>query len=718
MYIIKEAKMLLTEDQESDSIRKAIALYMDIMGCSKEEANKFVREDLREKFPNLRYKKEGKFILGTTRMFLNRQFVNDNIRQAFNATLPYVASDANYQKYDKNLNGLSADEIIERFREERERDAANDREKLANQEYEKNNLYDIVRINTFEQSSQYAQYCYQRDIWCITKYPNMLDSYTDGGIGQFYFCLKKGFEDMEPIQGEGCPLDEYGLSMIAVCVNGDGSLKNCTCRWNHSNGGNDNIMNAEEVSNVLGVNFYDVFKPNGGLQEVIKDKIQRLKNGENINEVFDNVFEVCDGIYRVELKRFLNYINLETKEVISNKWFTYGSPYINGSLILVTYEGEDMYLDITNGETYGKDKVDKVIEKKIIDFLNSGGTISELKDAKITRSCYRTWNLPNAYQVCSINKYNILMSDNTFMFEKWYDRIDELKIDERLYFRIKENGQYFLLNEEKENILGTSYKYIGVSFLQGGTIEIIDEEGANIIKIDNPTVKLCKKSGAEHMDILIYSDNPENMLFKVQESDGLYYISDGKGDLKVNVGFEGIQSYISNNIVLCKNNNKYAVIYIDDFEMSEWYDKIQNLYYNKYDPYMHVYLNEKVTFLNGYTRKEFPQWFSEVEDLSLGEYIVYNEEQLCNLFRDGVLVLDKWVSKIERTAQYSSDFTITNTNGKKNILLYDGMSHTYSYTFEKWYDDVFYNNSTYEVTISENGNTFTCFVWDVKRNNL
>ena len=188
--------------------------------------------------------------------------------------------------------------------------------------------------------------------------------------------------------------------------------------------------------------------------------------------------------------------------------------------------------------------------------------------------------------------------------------------------------------------------------------------------------------------------------------------------MKVNIGFEGMQAYSSNNIILCTKDGKYAVIYIDDFEISKWYDKIQNLYYNKYDPYMYVHLNEKITFLNGYTRKEFPQWFSEVKDLSLVEYIVYNEDGLCNIFKDGMLLLDKWVSKIEKTRQYSSDFTITDTNGKKNILLYNGMSQTYSYAFEKWYDDVFYDNSTYEVTVSENGNTFTCFVWDAKRNNL
>ena len=49
--------------------------------------------------------------------------------------------------------------------------------------------------------------------------------------------------------------------MIAVSVNEDGSLNTCTCRWNHSNGGNDNIMTTQQISQLLGVNFYQTFLP-------------------------------------------------------------------------------------------------------------------------------------------------------------------------------------------------------------------------------------------------------------------------------------------------------------------------------------------------------------------------------------------------------------------------------------------------------------------------
>ena len=90
----------------------------------------------------------------------------------------------------------------------------------------------------------------------------MYDSYTKDGLGLFYFCLKDGFENVKKDVGEGCPLDEYGKSMIAISVNDDGSLNTATCRWNHDNGGNDNIFkDAKEVSQFFGVNFFDTFKP-------------------------------------------------------------------------------------------------------------------------------------------------------------------------------------------------------------------------------------------------------------------------------------------------------------------------------------------------------------------------------------------------------------------------------------------------------------------------
>lgn len=141
---INDIMKLLTEDQASDSIRKAIALYMNRMGCSKQEAERFIRIDIREMVPNLRDTKAGKFILGVTRMFLNGELGDSNVRQQLDGVIPYVASEAHINEYDKNLNGLTANEVINRFADAVKRDAEKDKEFLAQKEYQKNNEYEIV----------------------------------------------------------------------------------------------------------------------------------------------------------------------------------------------------------------------------------------------------------------------------------------------------------------------------------------------------------------------------------------------------------------------------------------------------------------------------------------------------------------------------------------------------------------------------------------------
>ena len=114
-----------------------------------------------------------------------------------------------------------------------------------------------MKIESFEEAEKYGKYV----DWCVTHAEQSYNSYTKNRMCPFYFCLKDGFENLSATAGRGCPLDEYGLSMIAVSINPDGSCNTCTCRWNHANGGNDTVMSPKELSTVVNRNFYDVFKP-------------------------------------------------------------------------------------------------------------------------------------------------------------------------------------------------------------------------------------------------------------------------------------------------------------------------------------------------------------------------------------------------------------------------------------------------------------------------
>ena len=98
--------------------------------------------------------------------------------------------------------------------------------------------------------------------WCVAKSPDILDTYVHDGIGQFYVCIKDGFENIPRKEGQGFPRDEYGLSLIAVSVNEVGQLNTCTSRWNHYHGMDDHIMTEEQLSELLGVNFYEAFPAN------------------------------------------------------------------------------------------------------------------------------------------------------------------------------------------------------------------------------------------------------------------------------------------------------------------------------------------------------------------------------------------------------------------------------------------------------------------------
>lgn len=313
-------KAIITESQESKSISAAKKLVMKRLGYNEQEADEFVRIKLRGDIPTLRTPQGGKFILGVTRMFCNRELKNANIIGQINNTLKYVASNTHINEYDRNLNGLTAQELIDKFATNVEMDLENDKNELNSLNFNNPNQdYDIVRIDSFQQAREYGDYT----SWCVTHDEYMFDSYTADGINQFYFCLKKNFETIPAKETEGCPLDEYGLSMIAVCVNENGALSSCTCRWNHAKGADDNVMNTKQISEVIGMNFYQIFKPNKKWSETVEDAIQRLANGEAPNKIFNwcGSFTGIDEVATVRLGNKYNLLTKDNKIVSPNKWF-------------------------------------------------------------------------------------------------------------------------------------------------------------------------------------------------------------------------------------------------------------------------------------------------------------------------------------------------------------------------------------------------------------
>ena len=413
-YIKTLGKQIINESQESTSQHEAMKLFMQRTGRGKDEADQFVRVSLRNDLPTLRDKKAGKFTLGVTRMFLDRELNNADTITKLNKTLKYVASDAHINEYDRNLNGEAAQTLIDRFATAVKSDLNADKEELSKQSYNSKSEYDIVKIESFEDAEEYGDYV----SWCVTHGEDMFDSYTSGGVNIFYFCLRDGFESEEETKGENCPLDSYGLSMIAVSVAPDGSLNTCTCRWNHSNGGNDSIMNTKQISQAIGMNFYSVFKGNEeylGLVDTCK------KLGVNVQDLeFNNCgFAICKNQNSSECFIVDKYGKILMKDIS-----------IDHAYNITDYDnGEDMICIECDGE---------------YNFINSDGKLVSpdvwFDDVDECNDC----GIP----VVKNGKYNLVIYDGLLSRNLWFDGID--------YF---ENCPFFIkvLIGNKWNILN----YVG-----------------------------------------------------------------------------------------------------------------------------------------------------------------------------------------------------------------------------------------------------------------
>ena len=331
--------------QETASIKEAAQLVIDRLGYSKEQADRFVRIDLRASFPILRSKEGGKFILGVTRMYLDGQISDASMISSLNQTLKYIVTPTHYNEYDRNLNGLSAQQLIDRFKQARTDDLEKDKAELGATQYTEHPEYKIVRIDSFEQAKQYGKY----NDWCLAQ-PNGEDNYvqyTSNGVNQLYFILRDGFENEPRVKGENAPYDSYGLSMMTVIVDPEGMMTQSTTRWNHENDSSDSAFTPKQISDIIGRNFYEVFKPNTKFKDAVANALEKLEMGAQVKDVFTYADSLEDGTYLVEM---LGKYNILTPHNTfkSQKWFDniwgfdegLASVKLNGRWSFVNTKGE------------------------------------------------------------------------------------------------------------------------------------------------------------------------------------------------------------------------------------------------------------------------------------------------------------------------------------------------------------------------------------------
>lgn len=299
-------------------------------------------KDIKERFPALKNNKVGKFTLGTTRLFLNGEFYNHERIHNFNDVL-YKISDLLYDKFDRNLNNLSYDQIIEKVNKvasKEEDDEDPDEIRFFNLRE-----YRIYPIQDYQQAAQFRSFT----TWCVCDKKKAYDEYTKNDLYKFYFCVSNDFLSIEKEPEEDAPLDEYGLSMIAILVNENGDLESCTTRWNHDNGSTGHDLNEHQIEILLGINdFHSVFKPS----EKLKNSIQKISNFVKRTGTLSGIvssFEDDEDYMLFQIHGKYNWIN-KNGEYLSPMWFDYAHKSDNGYACVSNDDGLKNIISLWNGK--------------------------------------------------------------------------------------------------------------------------------------------------------------------------------------------------------------------------------------------------------------------------------------------------------------------------------------------------------------------------------
>jgi len=262
---------LITENRASKN--QSLARKM-VRSINPNLNDKEFTENVLHDIPNVR-KADFHLYPAVVRFVLNAgNSLDANTILELNKYVGVIAPKAKELGLDQNANGMSMNDFFSQFQGDVSQSETDDRE--ASAQYGENNEgnnngYKIVPIPTFDNANEYSRYT----DWCVTQGEEYFLRYTNNGSGMFYFLLKEGFENVPREQGPNCPLDEYGLSMIAVSFRHDGSINTVTCRWNHDKGGNDSVMTPGQLSKLIGADIYGIFNPDN-IQSLVPEGVEVL----------------------------------------------------------------------------------------------------------------------------------------------------------------------------------------------------------------------------------------------------------------------------------------------------------------------------------------------------------------------------------------------------------------------------------------------------------
>lgn len=530
----------------------------------------------------------------------SRQEDKDGINN-FSLIIKYLHNN-NVQDFDENLNNLSYNELFEKYG-----DIANTPNEEDNDDIQSySSDYTIVPINSYEEAHQYNKYCYPEDQWCVTYGPHHYDSYTRDNR-RFYFCFKKGFENLRPVMGKNCPLDEYGLSMISILVDSRGEPDVVTTRWNHSNRGenNPNFRTVEQIESVIGVPFYQTFKPLS--PKDTKDdyaEVEKELQDPNIplKDIFNDIEEM-GNFYRVRLNRRYNIVNKD-RELFSHIWFENIRDNSNGFFCAKLHSGKGLILDRDANIVFPKwvhsfdvikdapwlyiisfedkneniryylcDTKFKILSdgfEYIYPFVQEGylmvnnydigETFIDLKGRLLTNQWFDdAWYFTNGKaMVCKDGEYNYLNTDGTLLLPQPVDGADEFNNDRAI---IRNNNQYGLIDTNGTLLTGKLYDDINV--LGRGFYSVENEnKQKTIITKDGDFITTMWFDAVGAFSI---NDNSQPYTIVVKEQHYNFISSNGKF-LKKWVQIPNVWSY-DFGYILCGDINTSPKVY--DINMQE-----------------------------------------------------------------------------------------------------------------------------------------------------
>lgn len=112
--------------------------------------------------------------------------------------------------------------------------------------------YKAVKIDSYSDVLPYAEYAPD---WCIILSEEAYNEHTRYGKDSFYFLERSDMVNIPRLPGAAFPKDDYGLSLIAVCVSPTKEILSITSRWNYGDD-QDCFLSPLELEEIIGEKIF------------------------------------------------------------------------------------------------------------------------------------------------------------------------------------------------------------------------------------------------------------------------------------------------------------------------------------------------------------------------------------------------------------------------------------------------------------------------------